>query len=188
MRRALSLVLKNFSAGPETRRFPERVPPAGRFRGAVLINTERCIGCGICDHVCISGAIEIIDRDGHINWSYDVGRCTFCASCVLRCPVGALKQEPDRPATYESPDAVLVCREVPFPTCEKCGTPVPPVRGEEFHKLLEMGPAEVRKRAHTCASCAETPADAPADAQSREPAPEATPPDKPNREEDSDGR
>lgn len=157
MRRALSLVLKNLSAGPETRRFPERVAPEGRFRGAVLLNTERCIGCGICDHVCVSGAIEIIDRDGHIDWSYDIGRCTFCAACALRCPVGAIKQEPDRPAPYESPSAVLVRHEVPFPTCEKCGTPVPPARGEEFLKLFEMGPAEIRKRAHTCATCASEP-------------------------------
>jgi formate hydrogenlyase subunit 6/NADH:ubiquinone oxidoreductase subunit I len=166
-----SIVFKNLSAGPETRRFPDRVAPEGRFRGAVIINAERCIACSLCDRTCVSGAIELRDFADHAEWNYDPGRCTFCARCVTECPVGALKQEPDAPALYESPGALAVNHRVEYPTCEACGTLVPPLRDSADHPLPTRSVAEIRADAKSCAKCrakearqghAETPGEDPA--------------------------
>jgi formate hydrogenlyase subunit 6/NADH:ubiquinone oxidoreductase subunit I len=148
-----SIVFKNLSATPETRRFPKRVAPEGRYRGAVIINTERCIACSLCDRVCVSGAIELRDFPDHAEWNYDPGRCTFCARCVTECPVGALKQEPDALAIYESPGALAVNFEVAYPKCEECGAIAFPLRGTAEHPLPPRSVAEIRADAKLCAKC-----------------------------------
>jgi formate hydrogenlyase subunit 6/NADH:ubiquinone oxidoreductase subunit I len=175
-----SVVFANLSARPETRHFPDRVAPSGRFRGAVLINDQRCITCGICDLVCVSGAIELRDFPDHAEWNYDPGRCTFCARCVMECPVGALKQESDGPAIYESPGALAVNHKVAYPTCEACEAIAHPVRGTPDHPLPPRSVAEIREDAKLCAKCQAKEARQPPAAA---PAAKAT-----DSEENTDGR
>jgi NAD-dependent dihydropyrimidine dehydrogenase PreA subunit len=52
----------------------------------IVVNEERCLGCGICTHFCPVDALEgwgviCINRE----------RCTDCLSCVGTCPVDALE-------------------------------------------------------------------------------------------------
>lgn len=48
--------------------------------------TDRCIGCGICQQVCPSGSIRVVDRKVvHIP-----GSCQTCLSCVHNCPEKAI--------------------------------------------------------------------------------------------------
>lgn len=52
---------------------------------SVLINQEKCIGCGTCESACPFGALSTESGLAVANDS-----CTMCGACVSSCPVGAL--------------------------------------------------------------------------------------------------
>jgi ferredoxin len=149
----LNVLFGNFSQGTETLRFPDRAVPAAEYRGAVVIDREKCMVCGICDYVCVSGAIELHAYDDHGEWNYDPGRCTFCARCVDHCPAKALAQESDRPVSYGVAGALSVREEVAYPACPECGNPALPfdeaVLGRAFAEVSD----ELRQRVHLCEKC-----------------------------------
>ena len=41
-----------------------------------------CIGCGICEKNCPSGAIKV----ENFNATIDQSKCTGCGICVEKCP------------------------------------------------------------------------------------------------------
>jgi len=52
------------------------------------IDTEKCIGCGVCESQCAFGAIEVVAGMAQVN-----DKCTLCGTCVDNCEVGALSIE-----------------------------------------------------------------------------------------------
>lgn len=55
---------------------------------AVIINKEKCIGCGVCVTTCPFGAISLQDGKAVISLA-----CTQCGACVDVCPVKAIIRE-----------------------------------------------------------------------------------------------
>ena len=55
----------------------------------LLIDREKCIGCGACAAQCPFGALAL-DAEGKAQANE---ACTACGSCTEACPVGALKIE-----------------------------------------------------------------------------------------------
>jgi formate hydrogenlyase subunit 6/NADH:ubiquinone oxidoreductase subunit I len=66
-------------------------PPVGtpdRFRGKIVYEKEKCIGCKLCLKFCPSEAIVFKDEEKKIR--VYLARCTFCAQCTDVCPVNCL--------------------------------------------------------------------------------------------------
>ena len=50
------------------------------------VNTDKCIGCGICAKVCPNGNITVVDKKAKVG-----PHCTQCLSCVHFCPQQAME-------------------------------------------------------------------------------------------------
>jgi NADH-quinone oxidoreductase subunit I len=76
----------------------EKLPIGPRYRAVHKMlrllesGTERCIGCGLCEKICISDCIRMdtkIDKDSRkevTEYSINLGRCIFCGYCAEVCP------------------------------------------------------------------------------------------------------
>jgi len=51
----------------------------------LIIDSESCIGCGVCVDTCPFGALELVDDIAQVNED-----CTACGACLSVCPVDAL--------------------------------------------------------------------------------------------------
>lgn len=56
----------------------------------VIIDTERCKGCGLCVHFCPKNVLEISDELNKKGY-YPARKarpdeCLFCGACCLMCP------------------------------------------------------------------------------------------------------
>ena len=82
-----------------TLKYPqEKLPISTRFRavhkllGLLESGTNRCIGCGLCEKICISNCIKMDtsyneeDRKEVTEYSINFGRCIFCGYCAEVCP------------------------------------------------------------------------------------------------------
>ncbi len=76
----------------------EKLPIGPRYRAIHQMQrlwesgTERCIGCGLCEKICISDCIRMdtrIDENSRkevMEYSINLGRCIFCGYCAEVCP------------------------------------------------------------------------------------------------------
>ena len=76
----------------------EKLPISPRYRAVHEMKrlwesgTERCIGCGLCEKICISDCIRMetrIDENSRkevSEYSINLGRCIFCGYCAEVCP------------------------------------------------------------------------------------------------------
>lgn len=57
--------------------------------GKIIINTERCKGCGLCIAVCPKGSIIVStksNKSGYFPAESSNAECTGCALCAIICP------------------------------------------------------------------------------------------------------
>ena len=82
-----------------TVKYPEEKMPIGpRYRAVHEMkrlwesDAERCIGCGLCEKICISNCIRMetkIDENSRkevSEYTINLGRCIFCGYCAEVCP------------------------------------------------------------------------------------------------------
>jgi len=71
------------------------------YRGIHEINTDTCIGCGLCGKICPNKAIDYVFPEGKNPYdpknfrlrrpAIDLGHCMFCALCEEVCPTNSIK-------------------------------------------------------------------------------------------------
>ena len=97
----LWVVLRNMfkHSGSHTLRYPmEKFVMPPRYRGVHKLmrllesGSERCIGCGLCEKICVANCIAMetsLGSDGRKkvdNYSINLGRCVYCGLCADVCP------------------------------------------------------------------------------------------------------
>ena len=153
MLKILKMIAGNLIGDKATVRLPGRVPTPSRFRGAVTLDPDKCIGCGMCSYVCVSNAVTGSEQANAYIWTYDPGRCTFCARCVDRCPGNALSMDTGQMPCYEHPGELSTRHLVRFHACTECGDPVRLASDELLQRALDHVKDETRELAHLCERC-----------------------------------
>ena len=68
---------------------------APNYRGRIVYHADKCLGCGMCERVCSGGAItrviEKVEEGDKITLSFNLGSCTFCATCADFCSTKAIE-------------------------------------------------------------------------------------------------
>ncbi|MDO4672625.1 4Fe-4S dicluster domain-containing protein [Falsiporphyromonas endometrii] len=66
-----------------------------KFRGAVVVDTQRCKGCNLCVVACPTKVLElhpqeVNDKGYHYSYMKNPESCIGCASCGTVCPDGCI--------------------------------------------------------------------------------------------------
>jgi 4Fe-4S ferredoxin len=71
-------------------------------RQVLTVNSELCVGCGICEKICPEKAVIKSPANVHegrlvkkCQIDIDAEKCLFCGECVVLCPLNAIKIEID---------------------------------------------------------------------------------------------
>jgi len=62
--------------------------------GKIIINSERCKGCGLCITVCNKHGIAISaksNKTGYFPVEKTEGECSGCGLCAIICPDAAIE-------------------------------------------------------------------------------------------------
>jgi formate hydrogenlyase subunit 6/NADH:ubiquinone oxidoreductase subunit I len=85
-------LLKQIGRKPATVLYPAvKVTMPARFRGRLVFDPAKCIGCKMCMRDCPTGAI-VIQKVGEKKFAAEIdnSKCIYCAQCVDSCPKDAL--------------------------------------------------------------------------------------------------
>lgn len=78
-----------------------------RWCFAVVVDAERCKGCGLCIDFCPRGVLELSAELNRLGYHYVTAKrmeaCIGCQACVIMCPDAAIE---------------LYRRQVPASHCE----------------------------------------------------------------------
>lgn len=93
----LPLALRSLVRKPATISYPEqKVEFPADFRGRLVFDTSKCIGCKLCMRDCPSGAIEIVKGEGGgFKAVLSMGSCLYCGQCAESCHKQALRMTPE---------------------------------------------------------------------------------------------
>ena len=53
--------------------------------------SQKCSGCGLCEHLCPKNAITMVEKDGFLYPNVNENTCVYCGVCVKLCPVNSDK-------------------------------------------------------------------------------------------------
>jgi nitroreductase/ferredoxin len=56
----------------------------------IVLDREKCQGCGLCARICHEHCITLVDENHHATPSIDLQFCSTCTQCIAACPRQAL--------------------------------------------------------------------------------------------------
>ncbi|MFI3304835.1 MAG: 4Fe-4S dicluster domain-containing protein [Rikenellaceae bacterium] len=66
-----------------------------KIKGAIVVDIQRCKGCGICVTACPLNVLEMSTEVNDKGYTYALmaaaDKCTGCASCGIICPDSCIK-------------------------------------------------------------------------------------------------
>lgn len=142
--RELGEAIRAIFKGPYTTQFPKKlsIPPKG-FRGIIVYDQERCIGCGACVEVCPANARAI--EDDKVKKVRKVihyqEKCIYCGQCVNYCTTKAgIKHTQDYDLAKIKNEGYENIIEKELTLCELCGNIIAPKAQLVWiaHKLGEL--------------------------------------------------
>ena len=85
------------------------------YRGWHINDEDKCIGCGLCEDVCMNVAIDMIkpvtvhnEKNGSgLIPRIDYGRCCWCSLCTDVCPTKSLNLTPECIMVSDDPNSFL---------------------------------------------------------------------------------
>lgn len=85
---------------------------APNYRGRIVYHADRCIACGMCERVCSGNAItrtvEKTEEGDKITLTFNLGSCTFCATCADFCSRKAIELSGDYHMVATKEEELLV--------------------------------------------------------------------------------
>jgi hydrogenase-4 component H len=112
-----------FKAGRVTLPYPFAPhDPADGFHGRVVVDAEKCIGCGGCAEVCPPRCIIVTDPShAKRELEFFLERCTYCARCAEVCPEEAIEVTKEFETATNDIQDMHMRVEVFMSTCQRCG-------------------------------------------------------------------
>lgn len=158
MLRFLKVLARNIKQGPSTEAFP--LKPAhtpARFRGKVTLDPDKCIGCGICRHVCSGEAIRIEPNEEKTGYDFSIwhNTCCLCGSCRHYCPTRAITLSNDWHNAHLQEDKFNWAEHnfVPYLHCTVCNAPIRMLPPEVATRIYYNTPVEMAELMKLCPSC-----------------------------------
>ena len=110
----IDAVIEAIGNPPETVAYPHAaLELSEHYRGALIFDPEKCIGCSLCVRDCPAEALEMDkeSRDIYILIHYPA-RCAYCGQCVDSCRHGAISLSNQLVgSTTDKMHAVLVLKD-----------------------------------------------------------------------------
>ncbi len=110
----LTAIIEALLEPPETVGYPYEplVLPQG-FRGAIVIDADKCTGCGLCVRDCPAQGLKLVKKSkDEFKLIHYPSRCAYCGQCSASCRRGAISHSNQLAgATTDLDETVVVLKE-----------------------------------------------------------------------------
>jgi formate hydrogenlyase subunit 6/NADH:ubiquinone oxidoreductase subunit I len=135
--------------GNEPEEFLETLKGFGESR----IDTDKCLGCGACVHVCLNEAMKAELRDDLIRLTHEYWKCTACGNCMDACPKECMEVVDSFDLPRFLSDEKRVKMETGALSCRSCGRSFLPLLLEEEVRKVIDNDALTESYIELCPSC-----------------------------------
>jgi hydrogenase-4 component H len=98
------------------------LPAEPNWRGRVVVETDKCTGCGGCADVCPSRCILVTDTAP--RWRIirrHLDRCIHCGRCADACAYGSVRLDPEYELGTGDRGDLLIEQRLFMGVCDRCG-------------------------------------------------------------------